>query len=353
VADPALLWIDPFNYPYTDAPLHYNTVDNTNSANAIGTTYGTSGRRGFGASSVINTGWLGKTVFDKTVASFEGRFVILGGLGATDLDQLRFWDSVGAASQISLRLGSDYVFRVYRGSTLLATFTTALVANVFYHVGVKVLIHGSTGTLLTALNGVTQNNLTNINTLNTANAFVSQVRFGCLATGATGSGMRFGWSDVCIQADASTSNVTLLGDCAALALAVTSDATPNDGTTTSGTDHFAMVDDGVSGQDGDTTTLTLATDGDEERFGCENLPGSVTDVKAVCQRVVAKKTDTGTCKLRHRLYVNATTYDSDQSPLSLSYDSYYKGRTLNPDTAAEFTPAEVDALVQGFVRDDA
>lgn len=353
MADPQVCWIDAFHYPYTDIALHYETNSNGSSVNAIGTTYGTGGRRGFGTSANANSNWIGKTIGDLQYVSFEGRFIALGGTpNVTTLEQVSFYDAVGDTRQITLRLGTDYVFRVYRGSTLIATFPTSIVANVYYHVGIKIKHHSSTGTLLTTLNGVTQNNLTSQNTQVT-NAFTSQVRFGSNAVSSTSEALRVGWSDVCIQADASDANVTLLGDCASIPLAVTSDATPNNGTTTSGTDHYAMVDEGSAGQDGDTTTLTLATTGDEERFGHENLPGTVTAVKAICQRTIAKKTDTGTCKFKHRLRISSTNYDSAQfAPSYNTYAEHFKGRTLNPATSTAFTPGEVDALVGGFVRDD-
>lgn len=353
MADPSLLWADAFEYPDSEIALHYNYVLNGSSVNAIGTTYGTGSRRGFGTSANANSNLIGKTVLDLAASSFEGRFIVLGGSpSVSTLYQVAFYDAVGSTNQITLRLGSDNLFRVYRGSTLIATFLTAIVPNVYYHVGIKVLINSSTGTLLTTLNGVTQNNLTGINT-QISNAFTSRIDFGINAVSSTTDALRVGWSDVCIQADASASNVSLRGDCAALRLAVTSDATPNDGTTTSGTDHYAMVDDGNSGHDGDTTTLTLSTTGNEERFGHENLPASVTAVKAVCQRAVTKKDDAGTAKYKFRLRISSTNYDSAQFAPSLNtYDEHYKGRILNPDTSAEFTPGEVDALVGGFVRDD-
>lgn len=354
MADPSWLWLDSFDYPYSDIALHYNTIVNDSSLSTISTTYGAGGRRGFGVSSNSQFNWLGKTTPDVACVAFEGRFVALGGVGNTStLNQLDFFDAVDSVYQLSLRLGVDYKWRLYRSSDLMATFPVAIVPQVKYSIGVKLLVgNGTSGSIYATLNGVEQVNLTGIDSQASGNAFVSQIRFGCRSTSGSDA-LRFGWSDICMQADASAANVSLRGDCAARPIVITSDATPNDGTTTSGADHFAMADDGTSGQDGDTTTLTLPTDGDEERFGHANLPAGVAAVKAICQKTIAKKTDAGTCKFRHRLYIASTTYDGDQhAPSEGTYAEFFKGRILNPNTAAEFTTGEIDALVGGFVRDD-
>lgn len=144
-----------------------------------------------------------------------------------------------------------------------------------------------------------------------------------------------------------TDGVRIGGNPLCISLHPTSDGGVNVWTALSGTDEFAMVDDGTS--DGDTTYNQTSTVGDESRHGCEDLPSYITDVLAVGALAVLRKTDATAREARVLLNSGGTESLGTTITLTTSYaGSRIAVLETDPNTSAAWTVANVNAVEVGY-----
>lgn len=161
------------------------------------------------------------------------------------------------------------------------------------------------------------------------------------------------WDDLAIQ----DANGTRLGDGHRIWTASPdSDSGTNEWTPTTGTDHYAMVDD--TDPDQGTTLLSASGVGQREEFGF-TLPTITGDIRGVVLKVLADRDSTdATCGIKLGLRNAGGTEElSDDLPFiggvggsGTEYDEYFFDVPGNPD-GGEWTVADLEAAV--FIMESA
>jgi len=134
---------------------------------------------------------------------------------------------------------------IFKGASQLAiTSGLGIVIDVWKTLELHVFADATSGAYTLKLDGATILSATNVNTVASSNAYYTAVRLG-----PTGSSFSYSaFDDVYIRDDS-----TFLLDWRITTMLPTSDAGPNDGTPSAGSDNFAMVDDAAP--DGDSTYI--------------------------------------------------------------------------------------------------
>jgi hypothetical protein len=144
-----------------------------------------------------------------------------------------------------------------------------------------------------------------------------------------------------------SANNTRLGDSRIESLKPTSDAGPNNGTCSSGSAHYAMVDENQN--DGSTTTITIAnTSGQEELFGMASLAGTPATVHAVKVLNIVQKTDGGACNGEAVVSSGGTPAEGSSTSLLTTFSPCLGIFETDPNTSAAWAYTAVNAMECGF-----
>lgn len=119
-------------------------------------------------------------------------------------------------------------------------------------------------------------------------------------------------------------------------------------TCSTGTTHYAMVDEATPG--GDTDYLSSATPNDRDVWGYPSVGvGTGATVYAVMQRIWARKDDAGVRTIDGVARIGGVNYDGGAAfPLTATYAPYEQIRTVDPSTTAAWTVAGVNAAELGI-----
>lgn len=137
---------------------------------------------------------------------------------------------------------------------------------------------------------------------------------------------------------------SFIGDVRIYELKPTADTATADFTTSSGLDHYALVDDDV--HDSDTTYVESSTATDQDIYTLEDLPANANTVKAVINDVVAKKDDAGARSVRTIVKSNTDTVTQDHA-LTTDYQHYLSIHETDPQGGGAWTVARVNAAEIG------
>lgn len=243
--------------------------------------------------------------------------------------------------QLSISIETTGAIAAYRGDgggTLLGTSTALLTADTWHHLEVKVSIHDSTGTVEVRLNGVTILNLTGQDTQATAIASTSQL---VLRTRNNSGGADCYVDDLYAWDTTGSANNNFIGDRKVHTLFPNADGASEDWTRSTGADSFALVDDFPPNDD--TDYISTATAGHLTALGFQDLPANVTGIAAVQAVYRARKTDAAATDVRTRARSGGTDANGTTRPMTTSYNYYQDIYETDPDTAAAWTRAGVDA----------
>lgn len=137
-----------------------------------------------------------------------------------------------------------------------------------------------------------------------------------------------------------------LGDQRIETLLPSSDAGPNQGTPSTGSNHYAVVDEA---QWNTSNYITMPnTSGDKEVFGFSSLastPATVTNVKMM---LVTEKSDAGSYQLEPLVIASATEADGSAQQLLTSWGVQWSHFPVNPSTSAAWAYTAVNAMTGGF-----
>jgi hypothetical protein len=235
-----------------------------------------------------------------------------------------------------------YVYRGNAGGTLLATSTLTISPNDWHHIECKFVINDSTGVVIVNIDGVEFINFSG-DTRNGLTGVCDNFSFGGPSAATIGDEKSIG--EIFIFDDSGSHWNDFQGNLACYPMPPTSDATPNDFTPSSGTDHYAMVDETV--HDDDTTYLESSTDDHQEMFAPDSLPANVTDLHGVVLENVAKRTDVNDNTVENVLKVNTTETISTATGLSSDYMFSRNVYESNPDSAAAWVLADWPDIIFG------
>lgn len=346
----ALLFWDSFDHYATGDILEKWSFDSVGlfSSYAIGA-YGRNGTNGIRISKGAN-----RSVIIRKSLGVTPDTVIMG-MSVEYVDTLpsvfsSIWEWLdGTTVQLQLRLNNDGSLEVLRnGVTSLATSAGAVFTypDVAYYIEMKALIDNAAGTVEVRINDDVVIDEVALDTQQTANAQVTQIQIGGPTSGST-TNVQYS-DDLYVCDDSGAECNDFLGDTRVVALFPDADGAHTDWTPSAGVDHYAMVDENPP--DGDTTTNNSATPTDRDSFDFEDLPGGIAGtVHAVCAAINSRKDDAGTRTLQPSVRVGGTDYDgsSVNIPDTYAYHNLYAWE-LNPDIAAAWTVATVNALESGY-----
>ena len=139
-------------------------------------------------------------------------------------------------------------------------------------------------------------------------------------------------------------NNTRLGDCKVETLIPTSNAGPNDGVASAGT-NWQCVDDVTNTSD--YVTLTNTT-GQEELYGMSDLGSIPYQVFGTRVVALAQKIDAGPAFLKPVIVSNTHEVDLPQAPVLSSWSRNYGIQEIDPNTSAAWTGAGINASQVGI-----
>lgn len=274
---------------------------------------------------------------------------IVVGSGQSTNSMIMFGGSGGVEASLAVDLTTG-TLKAYRGrvSTLLGSSAASVLAAAAWRwIEIHFKLDGSTGIFEVWLDGVQVLNLTGVNTKNSTSPAITSITFG----DTTGSAISVTLDDMYVLdlSGAAPTN-TRLGDLRIAMITPTSDASPNNGTPDSGSNHYSRVNE-TPGWNGDTSYITLMnTTGQEELFGLSALPTTPDVIIAVTPTFASRKLDAGGATAHSKLKSGATVQAGASKALSTTYAGYRDTPLQNdPNTGAPWTAAAIAALQAGYV----
>jgi hypothetical protein len=254
----------------------------------------------------------------------------------------------GTADQCTVQFSGDGNIYVRGGgvtAAIIHTFSSPdFLANSWMHLQIKVTINNATGRVQIRLNGAgsdTWDSGAGLNTRNgTANNYTNS-----LTVYSNVSFAQNAIDDFLLISCSGAAPNDWVGDVRALMLMPNADTAQKDFSRSAGSDNYALVDEDL--QDDDTTYVYSSTVGHIDRYTLENLSVTPVSILNVQARQRVKKYDSGARSSSMVIKSGATTVTSGAMTLSSSYGWQSYAMVTDPDTAAAWTQAGVDALELG------
>ena len=297
----------------------------------------------FGGGTVKANGYLAKTVtagteFWTSCALFPnqsaaGENPIFSFVSASGIEATVFYDT---ASQ---------TFRAYRGNKSTLLGTSSVVSYPYQSWGwinIRYVMHGSAGIMEVWFADTQVLNVTGANTKQNGGATsIIQIYYGTGTSTAVGN-----IDDWIINDTSGSTNTGRIADCRIIRTAPTSDATPNDGTPSTGSTHYTLVDEVGYGN---TDYVDIPnTSGKAEMFGFASLGITPSSIKALKVSTIVLKTDTDTMTVTPTIKSSGTGADGASANLSTSPVRYNAVFEVDPHTSAAWTASAVNSLTAGL-----
>lgn len=293
-----------------------------------------------GSQAMYITGSANSLIWPMTVASPTVSMGIaykngnVGGLVATGSDLLTF--SNGTTLQCKLGVKSDGSLVCGRGDFTTniigaATAPGLVTSNAWNYLEVELTRHASAGIFKVYLNGALVINATAANTgaldINRAALFghPNQNNF---------------YDDFYI-----TDTAIRLGERRVEYLVPSADTATKDWTASTGTNHAALLDEVPT--NGDNDYISDAVVGHKDLFDMANLSSTPATIDAVQTVLVARKDDATTRAIRTNFKNGATTSNGTTRSMAATFAASSDLYLVNPDTAAAWTVANVNAAQLG------
>jgi hypothetical protein len=245
----------------------------------------------------------------------------------------------GVTRQVCLYVNADGRLAVSRDATVLGTTTDPVIIfpNVRYRIELGFSISDTTGTIVLKVNGTEVLNLTSQDTRNGIDGF-DKIQFSRARLDDTGQS---DFDDILVDDD----KTAFRGDFYGQPLVPVSDVSGYS-TPSSGSNRWAMVDEmPYSAADYNTYPAT-----GEDIFGINDLSDSPTNIYGVAVNFIAKKDETGTCDMRSKLYSGSANATGANQTINVASQFFQQLVLTDPDTAAAWTPAAVNAMTVGIER---
>jgi hypothetical protein len=234
---------------------------------------------------------------------------------------------------------THFRFDLYRGATLLDSSASYSVLNWHYFEFQAVIATGTGGSYEFRHNETLDFSGSSVNTASSGSANWDVVDFNNVGTGTS---IRL--DDIYILDGTGSANNDFLGDCVIEGRLPTADGTPTDWTPSSGSDHYALLDDTNDG-----TYVSTSTPTDIDYFTFDSLSfitGTIHGVQAMATMSLDVLGSRG-ARLK-ALSVAATDNGSTQTIASTNYSTVWEIFETDPNTAAAWSISAVDAASFGF-----
>lgn len=218
----------------------------------------------------------------------------------------------GATTQITLQVDTGGYIKVKRNATLIGASAAGVITSTeWFYLEIKVKFHTTVGTVDIRVNGVNVLSLTDVNTDESDSASCTTLR---IAGGYDNVGSTL-FDDLYVCNTLGAVNNDFLGDVRIATLYPTSDGNSSDFTPSTGTDHYALVDEPQLV--GDTDHNESGTVGHKDLYGMTTYDGSDT-ILGVQVVAAVKNTDAGTMAVRPLSRSGATPADNEGDDFILS-----------------------------------
>ncbi len=251
----------------------------------------------------------------------------------------------GAAYHVGLHLGETGILSAYRltsataGTLLGASAGPVITPNTWHYIEIEVTIHDSTGVFKVYVDGGQVINLTAQDTRNAATGVVNVIEL--YLGDVDNSNPDWSYDDLYV-----TDTATKLGECKVETCRPTADVSgATDFTPSTGSSHFALVDETTC--NGDTDYNSGSTVGHKDRFTHAGLSTTPATIHAVQVTAFAQKTDATSRSIALQVKSGATTSDGANFALAVGYGKLDRIMETDPNTAAAWAVSPVNALEFG------
>ena len=249
--------------------------------------------------------------------------------------------TAGGSSRAILYLTGGGRLRISTDASGSFYATRVLKSDTWYYIEFKLYIHNSAGTLDININGVSEVSETGLDTLYTTDSTLSQIRFEINHTG-----------DMIIDdiyvADGTAGVNSFLGPCKVEAIRPDADDSVAWDLST-GSDSYALVNTQAVNE---TTYVEGDTNTESDLYTYANLSTLTGDIFGVQLNTGGKLTASGTRQLNDRLLSNVTNSNGATVLASTTGETVYRVIEQDPDTAANWIVAGVNAVKAGVVVGD-
>jgi hypothetical protein len=230
------------------------------------------------------------------------------------------------------------------GSTSIGTGTGSnMTTSAWHYIEVHYKLDPSAGIVEIWCDNAQVLNVTGANTRQNASATTASL----IIFGGQSSSAAYLFDDLYIlDTTGSSPWNTRLGDCKVVTAMPTSDASPNDGTLSTGTSHYAVVDETRTNTT-DYSDLTNTT-GQGEYFGLTPGLTSAQAVLGVRVGTYIDKSDVGSATFKIGCKSGSTIgYSANLSPAT-TFAFKFGVFQANPDTSAQWTYSNTNSMVAGL-----
>ena len=255
----------------------------------------------------------------------------------------------GVTKHVSFELASGNTLRVVRGApngTLLGSYVFPSPKYTdWYYFEAKVVLHDTTGSVEVRVNGEVVINLTNIDTKNGGTKAVFD-GFG-IGPAQTQNNVHTIIDDLYVCNGAGSVNNNFLGDVAIETLYPNGNGSSSQFTGSDGnsTDNYLLVDE--PGAVVLTDYVEDSVSGHKDLYTLSNLVRSSGPIYGIQVTSHLKNSDSGAVSGRVTIKSGATEADGADFPVVTTWKTARKIWDLNPDTAAAWSIAAVNALEAG------
>jgi hypothetical protein len=240
-------------------------------------------------------------------------------------------------SNVEIYGGAGYVFKLRRGATIVATGTLVPTGNTWYMLELYAKLDDAAGVLTLKVDGVEDATFSG-DTLPGASAAITNVQI------YTGEGLAY-VDDIAINDASGAADNSWPGDGRVIGIKPNGAGDNTDFTPSAGA-NYENVDDVP--HDSDTTYNHSGTDGHYDLFNLEACGLSDVDILGVNVKGTMRKEVANGDKARLKVKAGATEYDGDDKDILTSYTRINQEWRTNPNTAAAWQTAEIDALQAGY-----
>lgn len=230
-------------------------------------------------------------------------------------------------------------------SVTYATSDYTLPLNGWVFLEVRVKVHDTLGEVEVRADGAVILSITGIDTRNGGTGVVNRAYFGVGPNGANNSGVAYAYDDTYAVIVDGVEPQDFLGDVRVDTLMPNGAGSQTDFTPLAGA-NYQNVDEATA--DDDTTYNSGDTAGQRDLFALDDHPVSAGSVYGLQVTGTLRKDDAGTRTAHLLVKSGATVAASGDIAVGTTYAMPRQIHQQNPDTTADWTLAEVNALEAGY-----
>ncbi len=247
------------------------------------------------------------------------------------------------STQVALQLNTDLTLSVVVGSTVAATSTVALASDTYAYLEIKVVFSAS-GSVTVKKNGVAIITVASQNTIPTGHSSANSVIFGNVALVTTTPETAFTIDDLYIANGLGSIRNDFLGDVMVTTIFPTGAGDLTQWTPLSGS-NWQNVDDPLAP---DTTYNFGTSAGQVDLYGMGNLAATPASVFGLQWNAMVRKTDGSSYVINSGMKFSSIHYGTTGFTPNTDYQDFNEILEQNPDTSADFTEANINAMQAGL-----